>query len=211
MISHLIMIGIVVVAAPLAWLAYQANTYKPDRQLSLRPPTAEELAKERALQEELDKKWNANENHPKLRALASFKGHRDPVLRDSSDVQLDDAAEVIGVEMDGVQCAVVMAPMVDPKNHIVNLVLAGKPVTVTYCDLANCVRVVTDNRSDSVPSDSIPLNVGGLDVFNRMVVELDGELYAQSSENLPLADYPYERTTWGSWRKDNAETKVWIP
>ncbi|MCC9601351.1 DUF3179 domain-containing protein [Stieleria sp. JC731] len=205
-LSSIIMGGIVCCSIPLGLFAYSKNTFSPQRQLTLRPLTEEQIAAERAREAAIGKQMAGNDNHPQIQALISFKGRSEPVLQDQASVSLSDSTEVIGVKVDGVECAFVLEPMARPENHILNMMLADKAVTVTYCDLANCVRVVTDQREES-----IPLNIGGLDIYNRMIVELDGELYAQSSKNLPLMDLPFERTTWGDWRRSNEETKIWIP
>ncbi|OYP32167.1 DUF3179 domain-containing (seleno)protein [Rhodopirellula sp. MGV] len=197
---------IICASIPLAYCAYQINTFSPQRHLALRPVSKAQRAQELAEQREIDQAMEGNEKHPPLQALISIDGLKDPHLVDASEANLEDSDEVIGVKVEGVECALLIKPMAAPENHIINMMLDDQPVTVTYCDLANCVRVVTDESDNS-----IAMNIGGLDIYNRMVVELNGELYAQTSKLLPLSDLPFERTTWGAWRRDNSETKVWIP
>jgi hypothetical protein len=79
------------------------------------------------------------------------------------------------------------------------------PISVTYCDIEDCVRVFT--KEDGV--DAVDLMVGGRDE-DGMVVLLDGTLYAQMSSDVPLQDYPYALTTWGGWLRDHPESKVYV-
>ena len=114
---------------------------------------------------------------------------------------------MIGIEVDGRFIALVMEKMMDPLAHIVNMNFGGeKSVSVSYCYLADCVRVVS--KESKTP---IPLHVGGMDVDNQMVYLLDGERYGQMSPVLPLADYPFERTTLGDWRKLHPHSQICVP
>ena len=120
---------------------------------------------------------------------------------------LVDSTPVIGIEVDGEPMAFVMEKMMDPKAHIVNLNFKHKKsISVTYCYLVDCVRVLAEDAEDP-----IPLHVGGLDVDKQMVFLLNGERYSQMSPDLPLADYPFKRTTLGNWKRLHPDTRICMP
>jgi hypothetical protein len=169
-------------------------------------PSAEELAKWAT--EELQQKlaMNGGAFHQPLRLFVDFPGVQQPDLWQASEVELSDEASVVGLEVDGQYCAFVLDAMRDPARHIVNMVMNHQTVSVTYCDLVDCVRVL---QSDS-PSP-VDLHVGGLDINQQMVFLLDGQRYGQSSPDLPLLDYPYVRTTWGQWKQQHPSTQVCRP
>src|SRR4051812_11606994 len=78
--------------------------------------------------------------------LHSF--HLDGIVRPpiveagASDLRPDE--EVIGVEVDGRPRAYRLSAFRDPAHHVVNDLIDGVPLTVSYCDLNDCVRTYTD-------------------------------------------------------------------
>ena len=145
--------------------------------------------------------------HKALQTYVDHAGISQPPLQESSDVHLSDETPVIGIEVAGQAIAFISEKMMDPLAHIVNLNFDHElSVSVTYCNLANCVRVLRD-ASDA----PIPLHVGGLDIENQMVFLYRGERYSQSSTALPFEDHPFERLTWGEWKRRYPATKVCVP
>src|SRR5688500_4441346 len=53
-------------------------------------------------------------------------------------------AEVIGVSVNGRHRADILDAFRPVEQHVYNDLLDDTPVTVTYCDLAECIRVYTD-------------------------------------------------------------------
>jgi hypothetical protein len=106
--------------------------------------------------------------------------------------------------------------MRDMTNHIVNDVVNGTAVTVTYCDLADCVRGF---GGEARPT---PLNIdqGGL-LDGEMVLRIGRSGYLQKSQALietdighrpapfPYAEVPLTRTTWAAWKAQHPETDVY--
>lgn len=145
--------------------------------------------------------------HKALQTYVDHAGINQPPLQESSEVHLSDETPVIGIEVAGQTIAFISEKMMDPLAHIVNLNFNHKlSVSVTYCYLANCVRVLRD-ASDA----PIPLHVGGLDIENQMVFLYRGERYSQNSTALPFEDHPFERLTWGEWKRRYPATKVCVP
>jgi hypothetical protein len=143
--------------------------------------------------------------HKPLRVKVDFPGIDQPELLAGDQVDLAPATEVIGVEIDGQACALVLNAMSEKERHVVNLMLNDSPVSVSYCNLSQCVRVLT---SDS--SSTIPLGVGGLDIESRMVLLFKGQRYSQDSKDLPLQDIPFSRLEWGTWKLQHPETKIYL-
>lgn len=158
------------------------------------PSTPEQLALIEKEDAEMARILAGGKHHKPLRMVVDFPGIQDPPLKLAAHSNLPDSTRVIGIEVNGEPCAIVLGAMVDPARHIINLVLNHQPVSVTYCDLADCVRVLTDERKAA-----IPLRVGGLDMDDQMVLLFENQRYAQLSMKLPLQDFPFVRTNLGAW------------
>lgn len=128
-----------------------------------------------------------------------------PKLSTASEINLADDSEVIGVEVNGESRAYPLHFLGDLRRQIVNDVIGDTPVSVTYCAHADSVRVLT-SRATGKPID---LHFGGLDMNERMICLLDGVRYQQTSRALPLADYKFERTTWGKWKSQHESSLVY--
>jgi hypothetical protein len=127
-----------------------------------------------------------------------------------------DSAPVIGVSAGGRHRAYLLQTFLQPEARITNDLLGAVPVTVTYCDLSDCVRVFIGE------SQGRPLRVaiGGW-VRGRpksMLLRVGSNMYWQDT-GLPLdettAPFPYPRldflrTTWGQWREAHPDTDAYI-
>ncbi len=142
-------------------------------------------------------------------------GLRSPAALPGVSSNVADGDEVIGVMVNGKARAYWLKALKYPPWHIVNDVVVGVPVTVTYCDHTNCTQVYTDRQS-SAPLD---INLGGL-YGGEMVMKIGGVLYFHESgkpfkpgedvPSLPYADHPWERTTWKEWRLRHPETDIFV-
>lgn len=113
-------------------------------------------------------------------------------------VELPGNAEIIAVEIAGQSYAFPKRFMEGVGDHIASDVLKGLPLAVTYCNETECVRVFTDEKSDKkIELDQFGLQDGGL------AVQLEGKVYAQESEDIPLADYPFQIARWAEWKTAN--------
>ena len=89
-------------------------------------------------------------------------------------------------------------------RHVVNDIVGGQPITVTYCGLQQCARVLTEvNRG--APLD---VAVGGWD--DGLLLFIDGSRMPQRSDGIPLEDVPFELTTWKEWRDEHPQTDVYV-
>jgi len=138
--------------------------------------------------------------HPgaRFRRLAPL---RDMPLSSANDVDLDDAAEVIGVAIKGQARAYVLAALEFP-DHVYHDELSGKHFSVTYCDRTGCARVFQRNKGDE-------LEVGGWSGTGMMLI-VDGEYWQQDLPGFPLRDLDFTRTTWAQWRQEHPSSKVYV-
>lgn len=143
------------------------------------------------------------EHYGALRYVLDFQGVINPQWKSVDAAPLGLAQEVIGVTIDDQAYAFALDSMLNPTDHVVNASAGGKSISAAYCDKTQCIRVFT-----SESPDPIPLHVGGLTKDDRMVLMLDEERYDQDSENVPLQDHPFVRTTFGEWKSLHPDTKV---
>lgn len=184
------------------WASWVQPTTNPF--LAVAPETPEE----KAYWEEYERQFEAGRYHGRLLMRMDQPGVDEPVLVPGRKADLSDETPVVGIAHDGMACALVLESMRDIDQHIVNLVLGKTPLSVTFCDLDDCVRVL---KGSSVGAQqSLPLKVGGIDVDMRMVLLYQGERYAQRSPDFPLADHDFVRTTWGAWKKSQPDSLIYL-
>ena len=133
---------------------------------------------------------------------------------DASRLMPDDE-QVFGIVVAGKARAYRTLPMRDRLAHIVNDVVANQAVSVTFCDISDCVQVYHDaNRSSP-----LPVSIAGL-YDGEMVIRAGNNDYIHKS-GLPLhpletpqsLSYDHitpERTTWKEWRLRHPETDVFV-
>jgi hypothetical protein len=138
-------------------------------------------------------------------------GIRKPPVRAAADAGLQDSDPVVGVVVAGKARAYSLAALSPNGRHVVNDVVGGVPVTVTYCDLARCLRVHTDEGKH----DALDMSQAGRGTDGLMVT-YGGRVYSQATgqessggDPLPLKGLPHEQTTWKAWREKHPETEVY--
>ncbi len=145
-------------------------------------------------------------------------GIHDPCMRPASEVELADTAEVLGVSIGNEHRAYRVEGLShSPDRHVVNDVIAGKAVSVTYCDLSRCARAFIDDESAS----PLPIGIAGLETKGqRLVLSIDGKRYLQETgeplePNADAKPLPYRSqtlvpTTWGKWRAAHPDSLVYM-
>jgi len=145
------------------------------------------------------------------RAVFRAAGIRQPPARPAREATLSDEEEVLGVVVGATARAYRLGSMRGSAQHIVNDVIAGIPVTVTYCDITECVRAFKGPGTAPLAIDQ-----GGL-MRQRMVISVGGVDFLQDSgvpiepggAAFPYATYPCTRTTWKAWREAHPQTELW--
>jgi len=147
-----------------------------------------------------------SENHTPLEPAAALAPNRVP-----------DDAPVIGVIMAGRPRAYLLQALMRPDSHVCNDVIGSVPVSVTFCDVDDCVRVFT------APDHELPLDIalGRPDSSRarKMVLRVGTTPYWQdngqplgkgAAEPFPYAAAEFIRTTWGRWRDEHPESDLHI-
>ncbi|WP_435019455.1 DUF3179 domain-containing (seleno)protein [Tundrisphaera sp. TA3] len=140
-----------------------------------------------------------------------------PPMRPPAEAGLPDDAPVIGVVAGGQARAYALSSMGAPTRHIVNDVVGGLPVTVTYCDLSDCTRAF------AVPGKADPLDISQAGTFgDEMLVKIGHVTYKQATGEVyepdpgypavpfPYPEYPLVRTTWGEWKARHPGTAIYV-
>ena len=119
------------------------------------------------------------------------------------EVELADDSVVISVDVDGQSFAFPKKFMEGVGDHIASELLAGLPIAVTYCNETECVRVFTRDASlGKIKLDQFGLVDGGL------AVQLNGDVYAQESKEIPLDDYMFSLVNWAAWKESHPDGLV---
>ncbi len=133
-----------------------------------------------------------------LRALGSMNstplvvnGIDSPVFKPASEVELKDNDEVVGISQIGKPRAYPIAMMSGMLNRVVNdLIPVGDgdaliPVTITYCSMTDCVRVLTGET----PVGMSHLDVGTLGLLDgALALRWKGRQFKQNDQIDGLTD-----------------------
>ncbi len=128
-----------------------------------------------------------------------------------------DDTPVIGVSLNGRHRAYELAGLWQPPDHVFNDLWGDVPVSVTFCNLDNCVRAFT---SEQIRGDWLKIRNGGADPWHsrKMLLEVGDTKYEQETVKPVVGDrtkqFPYSsvdavRTTWGEWRKLHPESELY--
>ena len=133
---------------------------------------------------------------------AAWPGLEMPPTVPADTAQLADDAPVAGVVVNGRPRAYSLQSMSQPQYHVLNDVLAGRAVSVTYCDRTDCLRAF------SAPSPRpLPVWLEGWS-GDEMLISLDSQVFSQNEA--PLAAWEVEHTTWSQWRAGHPDTDVFV-
>jgi hypothetical protein len=128
---------------------------------------------------------------------------------------LPENAPVIGVVVDGHARAYALRSLRHLRQHVVNDLVGGVPITVAHCDVTRCTHVYA-SRQRSEPLDVT--QAGFRD--GELILKIEGVYYQHSSGEpiepgpasppLPYEGYPWIRTTWREWKQQYPETDVYV-
>lgn len=131
-----------------------------------------------------------------------FPNVTSPHFVDADAVLLPDTADVLGISTNGVSRAYLVVGMWEMRHHVLHDSIAGQPITITYCDINDCAHAY--QSQGILPMD---FKVGGWDGRNLLLL-IQGKYYAH--QKAPLPTYPIKRTTWGKWKTQHPNTKIYL-
>ncbi len=132
-----------------------------------------------------------------------MEGVRTPPTVAADAARLADDARVVGVSVGERHRAYSIEVLSAMTSHVVNDLVDEVPVSVTYCNQSDCARVLT-SEEHGTPVD---LWLGGW-MGGQMSLRYHDLHYPQTSERLPLLDYPFTLTSWREWRELHPDTDV---
>ena len=152
-----------------------------------------------------------------VRHMFQMAGVETPPTTSALGATLADDEPVIGIEAAGKFRAYHQVAMSGKTRHVLNDVVGGKAVTVTYCDIADCARAY--GGADG--SSPLHINLAGLDE-GGMILKVDEVAYYQQTGEpadpttgkapppFPYPSFPLTRTTWGEWKTLHPDTDLYV-
>ena len=175
--------------------------------------------------------WSQRPHRPKPAAVASpahdtlYLHPAPPIMTPpavpGAKAKVNDAEYVLGVSVGTRHRAYRLAGLSGHLDHVVNDVISGTPVTVTYCDLADCARAFTSSdASRPLPITQVGFRQSSVATRKpRFIIAAYGIPYYQDSgiavdpttttEPLPFARCPVERLTWKEWKNAHPDTDIY--
>lgn len=152
------------------------------------------------------------EHASQVEAPIAFQGVKRPPTRTAEATTWNDDELVIGINVDDEFRAYRLRCMRTPDRHVVNDVVGEKPISVSYCNLYECVRAFSGEPS----GEPLNLSVGGLRNDRGMILKVNGKRYYQdtlepadpetTSTAFPYEETEYSVTTWKLWREAHPDT-----
>ncbi len=101
------------------------------------------------------------------------------------------------------------------RQHVVNDLIAGVPITVAHCDVTDCTHVYASHER------SEPLDVRQAGFRDDQMILGIGDAYYEHSSGkaiepgpetppFPYESYPWIRTTWKEWKQLHPETDIYV-
>jgi hypothetical protein len=141
-----------------------------------------------------------------------WPGIQRPHTYRADEAPVGDGDEVIGVMAGGKARAYLVAAFAGQERHVVNDLVAGRPVTVTHCDLSNCTRVFTNSNQGQV----LDIACGGqyrgslLLATPAGICPQDDAVANPGMPAVPFEQLPFTLTTWGEWKHQHADTDAYV-
>jgi hypothetical protein len=141
-----------------------------------------------------------------------WPGIRQPKIVSAESAHLPDDAEVLGVSVANHHRAYALKAFEKEVNHIVDDLIDGVPVTVTYCNVTHCHKVFTSSETGA------PLNIdlGGrakgellLKVCDVFYTQKSGQPLSSSAAPFPYPEMPAQVMTWKAWKEAHPDTDVY--
>jgi hypothetical protein len=128
-----------------------------------------------------------------------------PVTLTATEAQVSGTEQVIGITIGDEHRAYLVNAFAPIGQKVVNDLINGIPVTVTYCDIHERARAFTSSDR----GEHLTVGLGGWD-NKEMFFYFNNIQFAHSSQNAPLPDYPYIITTWREWLEEHPESRIYL-
>ena len=113
--------------------------------------------------------------------------------------------EVIGIIANDQPRAYRLRAFNQYSRHIVNDVVENLPISVTYCDRTDLIRVFTCDKL----GEPIELSIGGF-MEGQLSARFRGVDFKQNADDAPLPDFEFVRTTWKEWVAEHPDTDAYV-
>mgnify|MGYP006099328907 FL=1 len=128
-----------------------------------------------------------------------------PVTLMAKEARVTGTEQVIGITIGDEHRAYLVDAFAPLGQKVVNDLINGIPVTVTYCDIYESARAFTSSDR----GEYLTVGLGGW-MNKEMFFYFNNIRFAHSSKNAPLPDYPYIITTWGEWLEEHPESRIYL-
>jgi uncharacterized protein DUF3179 len=140
-------------------------------------------------------------------------GSMTPSIVAGFEAKLDDDEDVIGIEVGTRHRAYRLKAFKKPP-FVVNDLIDGTPVTVTYCNQTRRAQAFTGPRNNA----PLEMWLGGW-INGSMILKLDQDFFQQATgqrvdanpaDRLIVPILPHRRANWKTWRESHPDTDVCI-
>ena len=132
----------------------------------------------------------------------------EPEVLPVHQAELADDERMIAIEVDGQHRAYLISDLSQPGSHVVNDMVAGLPVSITYCDQTDFSRVFSNPGKDQ----PIELRTAGW-IKQQLALYLGRgheNQHLHDDPSIPLEDHPHKRISFGNWRRQHPDGLVYV-
>ncbi len=130
-----------------------------------------------------------------------------PDLVPAKEAKLADDEMMITIEVGGQHQAYWIRDLSQPGSHVVNDMVGGLAISITYCDQTDFARVFSDPETDK------PLKLrtaGWMKKQLALQVGSPENIHLHDDKMIPLDDYPFVRVPFGQWRSEHPDGLVYV-
>lgn len=132
----------------------------------------------------------------------------EPEVLPVHQAELTDDEMMIAIEVDGQHRAYLISDLAQPGSHVVNDMVAGLPVSITYCSNTDFARVFSNPGKDQ------PIELRTAGWMDQQLALYLGRGYENlrlhDDPSIPLDDHPFVRVSFGQWRREHPDGLVYV-
>lgn len=132
-----------------------------------------------------------------------------PRVESAEFAAIEPLESVIGVSVGGRHRAYLLSCLSQVGSHIVNDLVGGRPLTVTYCARRDLARLFVGAEGSGPLTLGVAGWIGTLPT-GRMALEIDGRVLPQDSPEIGLEELHFQRMPWEKWRSLHPDTDVFV-